>query len=103
LSKANVTREKKTNWASSVATTSSTSKPTSRWISHEEWNDRQRKSLCFRCREKWSPNHSCKFRHQQLLLLGEDEETLEVIEEIPHAKEPVLALDGTSLHLSSFS
>jgi len=103
LSNSTIKAETTTELRPSLSTISSGSKPTSRWISNEEWTDRQRKGLCFRCGDKWNPHHSCKFRHQQLVILVEDEKTLDVLEDIPDNEQPLLALHRVSLHLSSFS
>ena len=86
--------------------TSSSSGPkhNSRWISNEEWLERQHKGLCYKCEEKWNPSHTCRHRHQHLVLVNVDEEeelesTPEDITEIPST----LNLQTLSLHFSSFS
>jgi len=96
---------KLTKLDSGTATASRSSGPkiNSRWISNEEWADCQRRGLCFRCGEKWNPSHACKFRHQQLILLGEsdvypEEDKEELLEDTPD-----VAIHTLSLHLSSFS
>ncbi|XP_072059552.1 uncharacterized protein [Arachis hypogaea] len=45
-----------------------------RRLSNEDWAERQRKGLCFRCGEKWGPDHRCSMKHYQIILLGEDAE-----------------------------
>jgi len=95
--------EIKTPAGSMAAATSSGFKTNSRWILNEEWTHRQRKGLCFRCGDKWNPNHSCQFRNQQMVLLGEDDEVPAESVEEPSTVDPDLALQTLSLHLSSFN
>ncbi|XP_020962930.1 uncharacterized protein LOC107607991 isoform X2 [Arachis ipaensis] len=95
--------DSKNDTGPSITSNSSGSKPTSLWISHEEWSERQRRGLCFRCADKWNLSHICKFRHQQLILLGEDDDEPQDLEAAPPMAEPDIALHTLSLHLSSLS
>ena len=74
-----------------------------RRLSHEDWQERQRKGLCFRCGDKWNPEHICQLRHHQFILMEEgvagnleDEDTGTPIEE-------ELEAELKELQLSSFS
>ncbi|RYR53370.1 hypothetical protein Ahy_A06g028436 isoform M [Arachis hypogaea] len=64
-----------------------------RRLSNEDWAERQRKGLFFRCGEKWGPDHRCSMKHYQIILLGEDAEEeaegdeLDQESEIPSLKE----------------
>jgi len=47
----------------------------SRRLSTEEWNDRQRKGLCFKCGERWELDNVCKLKHYQIYILEDAEAT----------------------------
>ncbi|KAJ1404919.1 hypothetical protein SESBI_26214 [Sesbania bispinosa] len=42
-------------------------------LSNDELNERQKKGLCFNCDEKFGPNHVCKNKRYQIMILEEDE------------------------------
>ncbi|KAJ1421315.1 Retrotransposon gag domain [Sesbania bispinosa] len=42
-------------------------------LSDDELNERQKKGLCFNCDEKFGPNHVCKNKRYQIMILEEDE------------------------------
>jgi len=79
-------------------------KHNSRWISNEEWLECQRKGLLYKCGEKWNPSHTCRHRHQHLVLLDADkEEELEPTPEEITDEPSTLNLQTSSLHLSPSS
>jgi len=84
-----------------IASSSLGPKHNSRWILNEEWLECQQKGLCYKCGEKWNPSHTCRHRHQCLVLLDADkEEELEPTPEEITDKPSTLNLQTLSLHLS---
>lgn len=49
-----------------------------RKLSQAKLQERSKKGLCFKCGEKWGPEHSCKMKYYQLLLVEGREEGQEV-------------------------
>lgn len=45
-----------------------------RRMSDAEYNQRRELGLCFRCEEKFGPNHKCKNRQLRVILMEEEEE-----------------------------
>jgi hypothetical protein len=45
-----------------------TEKPKGRRLSPAELEEMSKKGLCFKCREKWSKEHVCKFKHMHIKL-----------------------------------
>ena len=70
-----------------------------RRLSQAELQDRSRKGLCFKCGDKWGPEHRCKFQHYQLLLVEGTGDTSEEENEDSSEKEE-LQLEVRSLRLS---
>ena len=70
-----------------------------RRLSQVELQDRSRKGLCFKCGDKWGPEHKCKFQNYQLLLVREDGDMSEEESEEFSEKEE-LQLDAKCLQLS---
>jgi len=72
----------------------------------EEWVDRQRKGLCFKCGERWRPNHMSKLKNYQIYIL-EDVEAIESeedqIRQQENQRENELVLEKLELQLSSYS
>ncbi|KAL4574557.1 hypothetical protein LXL04_021390 [Taraxacum kok-saghyz] len=59
-----------------------------RSLSRNEWEDRRKKGLCYRCGQQYGPCHKCPEGKLRILLLGDDEQwtadgTIATIEEIP--------------------
>jgi len=46
-----------------------------RRLSTEERADRQRKGLCFKCGERWEPDHVCKLKHYQIYIIEDSKAT----------------------------
>ena len=44
-----------------------------RTLSRNEWEERRKKGLCFRCGQQFGPSHKCPEGKLRILLLGEDE------------------------------
>ena len=97
--------EPKENQVTHITVSSSLGpKHNSRWISNEEWFERQRKGLSYKRGEKWNPSHTCRHRHQHLVLLDANKEgELEPIHEEITEKPFTLNLETLSLHLSPSS
>lgn len=49
-------------------------RPKPKKLSRDEWQERQRKGLCFKCRERWGRDQLCPMGGLQLLLVAKDEE-----------------------------
>jgi len=73
-----------------------------RRLSQAELEERSRKGLCFKCGEKWGPEHVCKMKHFQLVLVeGEDEEEAEEKEdETENVKVDETEMEFKTLQLS---
>jgi len=97
--------EPKKNQVTHITTSSSLGpKHNSHWISNKEWLERQCKGLCYKCVEKWNPSHTCRYRHQHLVLLDVDKENeLEPTPEEITDEPSTLNLQTLSLHLSPSS
>lgn len=66
-------------------------------LSQAELQERSKKGLCFKCGDKWGPDHVCKFKHYQLVLIeAENEEEEPEFQE----EEEQIQLDAKTLHLS---
>ena len=75
----------------------------SRRLSDAEFQAKIAKGLCFRCDEKFTPNHRCKNRQLQVLLVADgDEDEVGQVEDDPEGKqpEPDLSLCELSCNLS---
>ncbi|RYR62365.1 hypothetical protein Ahy_A04g019863 [Arachis hypogaea] len=86
-----------------AASSSGTRGSGTRRLSDEEWAERQRKGLCFRCGEKWGPTHVCPMKHYKILLIEEEEENHEAELEDERSELPVEEPKGVELQLSSYS
>ena len=70
-------------------------------LSKAELQDKIKRDLCFRCDEKYGPNHICKNKQLHMLLLTEEEMTgLEVVQDKPEANDEMGAAKGQVLQLS---
>ena len=77
-----------------------------RRLSTKEWADRQRKGLCFKCGERWGPDHVCKLKHYQIYILEDSEATESeesLIRQQENQGENELELEKLKLQLSSYS
>ncbi|XP_060203103.1 uncharacterized protein LOC132631549 [Lycium barbarum] len=67
-------------------------------LSDAEYQDKLRKGLCFRCDEKYGPNHRCNSKKLNLLIVaaedGEDRGTEEYSEELINARMDQLDVQG---------
>ena len=50
-----------------------------RRLSAKEYQSRLEKGLCFRCDERYRPNHQCKSKQLQVLIFGEEEDLEEAL------------------------
>ena len=71
-------------------------------LTQEELQERQRRGLCFRCGDKWNPEHVCKMRHLQFVLLEEEAEVQEEEEDAEPEGEEALELKALQLSSHSF-
>jgi len=75
-------------------------------LSTEEWADRQRKWLCFKCVERWGPDHVCKLKRYQIHILEDLKATKSeegLIWQQENQGENELELEKLELQLSSYS
>jgi len=75
-------------------------------LSTEEWADRQRKGLCFKCGERWGQYHVCKLKHYQIYILEDVEATKSeegLIKQQENQGQNELELKKLELQLSSYS
>ncbi|KAJ1434421.1 Retrotransposon gag domain [Sesbania bispinosa] len=69
-----------------------------RRLTQAELQERSRKGLCFKCGEKWGPEHICKLQHYQLVLVEgqedeeEDGDPAEIVEPILELKKQNFAV-----------
>lgn len=45
-----------------------------RHLSKSEWEERRRLVLCFRCGQKYTPQHKCSASQLRIMLLADDDE-----------------------------
>ncbi|CAH9138406.1 unnamed protein product [Cuscuta epithymum] len=72
-------------------------------LSQEEFQERSRKGLCFKCGEKWNKEHTCKLRHYKLMLVEDSDAEEETDFEEPEIPEEEVMLESKSMHLSLMS
>lgn len=73
----------------------------SRRLEPAELEERSKKGLCFKCGDKWSKEHVCKFKHLKLMLCEIEEESEE--EEKEGGEENVVEIAMKTLQLSLHS
>ncbi|CAH9127383.1 unnamed protein product, partial [Cuscuta epithymum] len=66
-------------------------------LSQEEYLDRSRKGLCFKCGEKWNKEHSCKLKNYKLIMVEDSDNE----EDIEGAKVEIKAEEGTTMEFKS--
>ena len=77
-----------------------------RRLSQEEWQERQRRGLCFKCGGHWDRDHVCPMRRMQLILVEEEEEQEEngdKVEEIVEEGEEGMGLKNMRISLNSLA
>ena len=75
----------------------------SRRLSDAEFQAKIAKGLCFRCDEKSTPNHHCKNRQLQVLLVADGDEDKVSQMEDPVSEQPELDLSLCELSLQSWN
>ncbi|CAH9115968.1 unnamed protein product [Cuscuta europaea] len=72
-------------------------------LSQDEYQERSRKGLCFKCGEKWNREHTCKLKHYKMMLV-EDSDAEEESERIdPEITEEEIVMESKSMQLSPMS
>lgn len=69
-------------------------------MSQTELQERSRKGLCFKCREKWGREHVCTKKNFQLILMEVEEDEEEEEEVFEEAEDGEFVLEGKVLQSS---
>ncbi|CAH9083720.1 unnamed protein product, partial [Cuscuta europaea] len=73
-------------------------------LSQEEYQDRSRRGLCFKCGEKWSKEHTCKLKNYKLILVEDSDEEVESESTEPElAEEEEINMESKTMQLSVMS
>ncbi|CAH9084460.1 unnamed protein product [Cuscuta epithymum] len=72
-------------------------------LSQEEFQERSRKGLCFKCGEKWNKEHTCKLKHFKLMLVEDSDVDEDTDCEEPEVPEEEVVLESKSMQLSLMS
>ncbi|CAH9101834.1 unnamed protein product [Cuscuta europaea] len=73
-------------------------------LSQEEYQERSKKGLCFKCGDKWSREHTCKLKNYKLILVEYSEEEAECEEENGSSSdEEEVVMESKSMQLSLMS
>ena len=73
-----------------------------RKLSQEDWQERQRRGLCFKCGELWGQDHICLMRQMHLILVEDDEDEHEDKGEEPGEDQGEQVLQHMKISLNSF-
>ncbi|CAH9115813.1 unnamed protein product [Cuscuta epithymum] len=68
-------------------------------LSQEEFQERSRKGLCFKCGEKWSKEHNCKLKNYKLMMV-EDSDGEKEHDKDSESSEEEVTMESKSMQLS---
>ncbi|CAH9054680.1 unnamed protein product [Cuscuta europaea] len=73
-------------------------------LSQDEYQERSRKGLCFKCGERWNREHTCKLKNYKLILVEDSEGENEPEEpEVEIQEEEETVMESKSMQLSLMS